>query len=192
MTLSPIPSRIGPTLNRSRSRAPEIDTGSPRTAHVGDDHVERRRVVRGAARAGVEPHHRGQRRRRRELHPVDEHVGAERLVDQLGLAGDAGDRRAAARCGSSRSVASVVKMLETRLPPRRGPAPGTSVATGTPATSDRDGSSPRESEVATQGTADDGEHDVVHGHAVRALHLLDPGDGQGGRGEVAARGRAHR
>ncbi len=33
-------------------------------------------------------------------------------------------------------------MLETRLPPRRGPAPGASVATGTPATSERSGSLP--------------------------------------------------
>ena len=70
--------------------------------------------------------------------------------------------------GSSMSVASEVKRLETRLPANRGSAPACSVDTGTPATNERDGCLAVVGHPGPQCAGDDAEHDVVDRDVVPA------------------------
>ena len=92
VTLSPIPSRIGPdAVEVEQSRARDRDRLA-RTTDVRDDDVERRRVVCGRTRPGVGTHDRAHRCGRGELDPVDQQVRAEGALHDLRLLRGPGDR----------------------------------------------------------------------------------------------------
>ena len=147
-----------------------------RAGHVGDHQVVDHRVASRRSRSeAYAPHGEAEGARCGELGPVLERVGADRLVVLLGVACcPRRPCRASRSSGSSMSVPSLVKSVETLLAAarplrlRRAPRPAPM------ASSELDGQLVAVVEVGAQRAAGTGEHDVVDGGAGDGvLDLLD-------------------